>query len=76
MGYNMEHFTIEISRGIEGLWFIIEHETAIEHVKIFYQDNIGYFVITDQDAIMASKSLKNLWRARRHIGNMIIEDLA
>ena len=76
MRINMEHFTIKISKGVEGLWFIIEHETAIEHIRIFYQDDIGYFVVTDAGVVMACKSLKSLWRNRRHIGNTIIEDLA
>lgn len=69
--------TVEISRGIEGLWLIIEHDCAIEHVRIFYHDNMGYYVTTDVGNMILGRggSLKALWKYRRKIAAEVIRDL-
>ena len=69
--------TVKISRGIEGLWLIIEHDCAIEHVRIFYHNEMGYYVTTDTGNMILGKdgSLKSLWKYRRKIATEVIRDL-
>lgn len=66
--------TITMERKVNGLWLIVESECAIYHIKVAYDESVGWFAECEDGALLCTKTLKSFWKHRRAIAKHIIED--
>lgn len=66
--------TVKISRGIEGLWLIVENDCVIYHIKVVHNKSIGWFAECENGTLLHTKTLKEFWQNRRTIAKRILAD--
>ena len=67
--------TVEISRGIEGLWLIVESDCVIYHIKVLHDESLGWWFAECEDGtLLCTESLKDFWKNRRAIASEVLKD--